>query len=372
MYSKTKTGRAAPFIALMLIGCSGNGVDSETAALQPQCRPPDYLQPPDWNAHKGDALDPLNLIISGNSDTTIDEFKEMLNQGDPSWEEVFPGDAIVNGECINAVEASVNAGSPAVDQQFAMRPEGCSPRRLFHIKEGGLLQDHFRAWPQNASGAWFLAVSEEHFCPFTFPPRAAHCIDSDGFNKGRFDLVNQIVDIATQRGMAITFFGECQDPIPDAGCLSVGQDLRPSGMNQEGVPFDEFVAVLAFKKPGAPPPLPGGSYRATCRACGVDQAGVLTCICDDLETAPITSTLNSCECDPSVGISNCNGELSCACQVPAGSYQQTCDDCFARSDRLTCGQCKRIDGTENALPTLPLPCSGDIINCDGVLQCGSC
>jgi hypothetical protein len=368
MCFKIGVGGAASFIVLTVISCSGEEVDLETGAQVLQCRPPDYLQPPDWNAHKDDALDPLNLIISGNSDITIDEFKEMLNQGDPSWEEVFSGFAFVNGECINPVQASVNAGSPAVTQQFAMRPLGCSPPHFFSRRQESPLQNHFRAWPQNASGAWFLAVSEEHFCP----PHIAHCIDSNGFNKGRFDLVEQVVDIAIQRGMEIKFFGECQDPMPEAGCLAVGQDLRPSGTNQDGVPFDEFVALLTFKKPGAPPPLPAGSYRATCRACGVDLTGLLTCICDDLENLPISSSLNSCDCG-SLGVSNCNGGLACGtCQLPPGSYQQSCTNCFARSDRLTCGTCTRIDGTENNVPTLPLPCSGDIINCDGVLRCGSC
>ena len=361
-------------VALTLTGSGlacGDGAGGSQGELFQEAGP-EYLVPPDWNARVDDALDPLNVILSANSEVSMMQLSRMLEDGDPPWREVQIGTTIVDGRCINEVRAAVQPGGSYAPQSLSMRPFGCSAR-LFDVRRGREEQNHFRAWPQDVAGtegvrqAWFLAVSEEHFCLDGFSP--THCIDPDGFDEGRRDLVSQIMELAAADGMEVHAGGVCPEPTPAEGCLSVLEGLRPFGENQDGVGFDGRVAVIRFALPDVP--LPVGSYRDSCVECEIDGPdGALSCQCADVEGVPITSTV---DCGGSVDVLNCNGELSCGeCQLPPGSYQDSCENCWARSDRLTCGSCERADGTPGGTVGLELPCTGDVTNCDGTLRCGGC
>ncbi|MGD9210108.1 MAG: hypothetical protein PVI90_05000, partial [Desulfobacteraceae bacterium] len=62
----------------------------------------DYYEPPDWNAHHRNfskASDPLNIILSANSAVTMPELKEMLEESDFPWNEVFIGFDIPEDKC---------------------------------------------------------------------------------------------------------------------------------------------------------------------------------------------------------------------------------------------------------------------------------
>ncbi len=78
--------------------------------------------------------------------------------------------------------------------------------------------------------------------------------------------------------------------------------------------------------------------------------------------------LAQCQCDTSSGSS---------CVVPSGSYLGSCTGCTAKPSGsgcvLTCKSCGEINGTQNANPSLQLPCTGpltnaSISNSNGTLQ----
>jgi hypothetical protein len=62
---------------------------------------------------------------------------------------------------------------------------------------GGTIHNHLRGWRQNSTGAWFVAVSEEHVYG------ATHCIDPVGLDFGREDLKQQLIEAACFRGYLI-------------------------------------------------------------------------------------------------------------------------------------------------------------------------
>ena len=61
------------------------------------------------------------------------------------------------------------------------------------------------------------------------------------------------------------------------------------------------------------------------------------------------------------------------CDSPSGSYAQSCAGCVAQNRTagctLVCQTCTEINGNQNVGPTLGLPCDGNVINNNGVLQC---
>ncbi|HEX3850573.1 MAG TPA: hypothetical protein VHW01_06375 [Polyangiaceae bacterium] len=67
------------------------------------------------------------------------------------------------------------------------------------------------------------------------------------------------------------------------------------------------------------------------------------------------------------------GGSGSTCMTPSGSYSQSCTGCAAEQMGsgcvLTCKTCTEINGSENSGPSLGLPCSGEIANNNGVLQC---
>jgi hypothetical protein len=97
-------------------------------------------------------------------------------------------------------------------------------------------------------------------------------------------------------------------------------------------------------------------------------ATTITGSCREQDATPLESVLSL----PCAGtISNCNGELTCgACQLPAGSYRESCSGCAASSALLTCLSCTNESrvGEESSLS---LPCAQGVSNCNGRLVCGS-
>jgi hypothetical protein len=114
---------------------------------------------------------------------------------------------------------------------------------------------------------------------------------------------------------------------------------------------------------------PSGSYAETCSdaVCSTDRIEA-TCQSQSYEGV---STSLALPCDGE--ISNCNGELTCGvCTVPSGNYAETCTDCSASSELLTCLSCREEGNAGSAASSLVLPCDENISNCDGELTCGEC
>jgi hypothetical protein len=114
---------------------------------------------------------------------------------------------------------------------------------------------------------------------------------------------------------------------------------------------------------------PAGTFTETCSDV-VCHAGRIDATCLSQSQESVDTSLET-PCDEEV--SNCNGELTCgSCPVPSGNYAETCTDCSASSELLTCLLCREEGNAGYASSSLQLPCDDNISNCDGQLTCGSC
>ena len=114
--------------------------------------------------------------------------------------------------------------------------------------------------------------------------------------------------------------------------------------------------------------LPPGSYALSCESCSA-TGSALSCQCLDAIGGSGATTL-ALPC--AAPIENCNGDLFCGVcpALPAGSYLQTCEGCFAGRDEVSCW-CDSVCGVPK--PTsINLSCESELSNCNGVLTCGSC
>lgn len=108
--------------------------------------------------------------------------------------------------------------------------------------------NHARVYPQNATGAWFVAASEESVCVVDKLPW--HCITENGYDQGRDDLAAQL---KAMPGYQVSVRYE--------------QEYRAGKVPQEPdgyrVPFDGRVAVvtIAPKRVGLPYRADGWKYE---------------------------------------------------------------------------------------------------------------
>jgi hypothetical protein len=219
-----------------------------TLELQRAAEALGFTLPPHWAASLtgvGAGTDPLNLIVAGDSDYGVEQ---LLIEFADSWSQVQAGVLISDKptHCLSAMRANVNGSHEF--QTFAARPHGCELLKE-QKQPGGPEHNHLRAWLQTKTRAWFIAASEEHSCNGAEP-----CIDSDGFNKGRDDLVSTIVDSARRKSFQVVN-GACP-PAPAApGCLSLNKTQAPAGTGSNDVSYDGLVRVLTVKlaAPGAAP-----------------------------------------------------------------------------------------------------------------------
>lgn len=219
-----------------------------------------YNTPASWTtspvAGLTPGVEPLNVIISGCSNVSLEHIREGL--GD--WGEVSPS-------CLSAEKAKVT-GSSAVNQQQSWRLEGSSfPFSLIAAcVQGNILslsgdENHARIWNQpiqGTSGAWFISASYETACVddggTMVPARdfslaklalykalglAWHCIDgsqgsigTDGYNRGAQDLVSDIQAAAATHKWNV----DVQTIQTPAG--------TGEGHDGTGVPFDGTVYVV--------------------------------------------------------------------------------------------------------------------------------
>lgn len=124
---------------------------------------------------------------------------------------------------------------------------------------------------------------------------------------------------------------------------SIASDWSP-GYQKADCDWDEYVAGVSFSTGGLNPHAllccgrlrpattvsltPGGSYALSCASCSRNE-NVLTCQCKKTAGSYVSSSLLlPCSYD----VANCNGQLNCggcpaAAPIPQGSYQANCTDC---------------------------------------------
>jgi hypothetical protein len=244
-------------IGLGAVACSSSTADPDAAeksgSMAQAASAVDYLAPYSWKTRPdpgGVGSDPLNVILSANSDSSFGGLASMLRLF--QWQFVQTGfdPNLDHGICISGQQAAVD-GSTYAEQDFGMRPYACE-NVLTPGDPGGPDHNHLRGWDQTATGATFLAVSEEHVCT-TYP---GHCIDPTGFDQGREDLKVQILQLAKLFGYEITgnLGSTCPQVVTGNGCLNLRYDTRRAGTGSNGVAYDELVLVVTFKLPPPPPP----------------------------------------------------------------------------------------------------------------------
>jgi hypothetical protein len=142
--------------------------------------------------------DPINVVIvpgdrqpSAAADND-DILTALRKEKGVYWDEVGIGTNFLIGNCISGQDADVQHGrEQAVSQNFSWRTVTCHSPKLL---EEDAITNHVRVYVQHATGAWFLAVSEEHFCKIKNGngTKAWHCITENGYDQGRDALVAEL------------------------------------------------------------------------------------------------------------------------------------------------------------------------------------
>jgi hypothetical protein len=218
--------------AIMIIVGSAIGVHAYSTS--------DFLTPPDWFAHglgnsggvgNNGSIEPINVIISAQSN--VDPFGILT--GSLSWDSCF--------NSLSTLQANVQPGQQdPINQVVGLRDGGC-----LQFFVGG---NHLRAWPQtltDGSTAYFIAASEEHGCrsdggnAIPWPLWNWHCIDDDGFNQGRDDLVAEFIAGASASLPVYTI------QIESAQLYSSGTGTDAgSGSSVDHIPYDGSVSILTL------------------------------------------------------------------------------------------------------------------------------
>jgi len=216
------------FAALCILLLIAVGANAYTTA--------DFLTPPDWFAHglgntggvgRGGSIEPINLIISAQSN--VDPFAILMKY------------AGFQSCLVSTLQANVQPGQKnRVNQKIGLREGGC----IELVVPG----NHLRAWAQtlpNRRTAYFIAASEEHLCrsdASTLPGGIWHCIDPNGFNKGRDDLTKAFTAAAKTQNSGFNITTQ-RAQLYRSG---VGTDAGP-GRTSDRIPYDGKVDILVLR-----------------------------------------------------------------------------------------------------------------------------
>jgi len=185
----------------------------------------DFHAPGSWlgkNTKQHNSFEPLNVVISARSD------RRVVN--DPTYYLAVLGFT----NCFGGQNVIANVGQGYQNQAWELRDGGCS-----EVPFGG---NHLRGWKQQATGAWFLAVSEEGGCA----PWGCHIINPNGFNQGRDDFASKASVDRYAFGLykfhaTIERSPTCPPGPPRNGALYCAG--RGAG-NTDGRPYDGQVVIL--------------------------------------------------------------------------------------------------------------------------------
>lgn len=231
----------------------------------------DFALPFDWQAKTTPGsptpgYDPLNVVIAAH-DATLGhrQLEQLLHDDFLAWTEVTTGSDLLVDACISEQDAAVHPGSTvraAEDFNWRRDPTGCNLAFLTDTKYG---HNHVRGYLQTAA-AWFLGVSEEHFCHIPSGPLTGwHCIDPDGFNLGRDHLLNDFAILkAVDPGKfdySVSYLQAYAAGTPPQGSVYPRSDPPSTQPSYDGV-----VAVVTVTRGGAshaPQPVLAVSSGAT-------------------------------------------------------------------------------------------------------------
>lgn len=175
----------------------------------------------DW-AVNGELGEPLNVIISGNSDPEILTLEGL---------KLYSNSLGYAEECLGMHYGRIHQAD--LGDGKGRKDEGFLGRQTYFPIFGTCWQSiigghHFRAWQQNTTAAWFLAVSKE------LDGGKNHMIVPDGYNIGRDWLVERAVAGTSWKGTYWEAEVEWHE-----GLLEPGR----KGINHK-IPQDGVTAIL--------------------------------------------------------------------------------------------------------------------------------
>lgn len=203
---------------------------------------------PPGSSHPGN--DPFNVIISGNSNVTLNEFlKGLAAVPDPAGQ---PLTTPVQGNYPRwaQVPASNSITNPGVGPEYAnVQPLGHGGRSVVQsisMRTGGRNSElgsginHFRLYEQNPlagnnQGAYFITDSIENFNVI----QLYHDVATNGYNQGRDDLLSDIKTAAKMQGWTVQV-----DEFPTA-----------PGKGSNGISYDGNVYVVTLTHDKSAPPI---------------------------------------------------------------------------------------------------------------------
>ncbi len=192
--------------------------------------------------------DPINMVILREGYTvdaasiTDESLASALSDNNAPWFTTGIGSGIgdaVRGRCVSQQNAAVQSGDPTRSKQdFSWRrvsPEICLNPKLIE----DVTTNHVRGYIQKATGAWFLAVSQEQFCKIKDgdDKRGWHCITPDGYNEGRLQLADDLENLPGY-SVDVTYVHEYPAGSPPFA------DKDPLGHPK----FNDLVAVVTIEK----------------------------------------------------------------------------------------------------------------------------
>ena len=244
------------FLAVMLpCGIAATSVAADPAGAAPAVavKSPGFDLPYSWHSDttKGapdDATgyDPINVVVVPKDGIKPAAILGTLigGKGRAPWYSVDIGRNFVRNRCISAQDAAVQPRDPKQSKQdFSWRTVKCTSWKLLSRKS---ITNHVRGYIQKATGAWFLAVSREHFClvgKHGLTPW--HCITKDGYDSGRDELIADLeASVAGEYQMTVTF----SKPGKFYQAGEVPQ--KPLGYRAE---YDGRVAIVTIQPPPCAP-----------------------------------------------------------------------------------------------------------------------
>lgn len=244
--------RLAVFFSLILLPVSIVIAPTATgsagaAVVAPAKASPGFDLPYSWKSRttadgpdstKG--YDPINMIIVPHGIPPAAIVAALADGGsDTLWHSVDIGRNPFRDRCISAQDAAVQPrDAKQTEQDFSWRTVKCTSPKLISSSS---ITNHARGYIQKATGAWFLAVSLEHFCLIgKHGITPWHCITKNGYDSGRDELVANLEADLPMANYNITVTYSTPGKYYKAG--SVPQ--KPLGY-QAG--YDGRVAIVTIK-----------------------------------------------------------------------------------------------------------------------------
>lgn len=217
------------------------GIEAPTIGISPSILSPNQYGFVDPRAYGGTSFDlvgngqhePLNIIVSGLSSPEI-----LSRKGFQSYCRSLGFDRECLGMHLGAPQKAYTDPRGWRDQELLYRQVYSPLDHVFGTCMESLVGgNHIRAWQQQASGAWFLAVSKEE------DATKNHMIVPDGYNIGRDEMVAKALGDKKDGKTNFMFTNYSTQVTYLAGLMPAGVD----GDVNHGIPVDGLTALLTVK-----------------------------------------------------------------------------------------------------------------------------